>query len=425
MNETRMQWFHEDKYGTFIHWGLYSILGGRWKGERVSAFDGAEWIMYDAQIPVREYRKLADSFYARDFDADLMVRRIVEYGAKYLCFTAKHHDGFAMYDSKVSDYNIMHTPFGRDPLREIEQACRKYGIHFCIYYSQMQDWDDPNGYGNTWDYDAEKKDFRTYFTQKVKPQVRELLENYGKVHMIWFDTPYTMPVELCKELRELVLSIQPDCLISGRIGYGLGDFREMNDNNIPAAMFPYDWECPMTLNQSWGYSLDDGHWKQPKEVLSKMVTIFGKGGNLLLNIGPDADGNVPEESNQILTEVGAFLRQNGTSMYGSERMPDAPYLADWGGCTKRGNRLYLHVLHYPDAPYEIRIYNMKTKVNRVYLLQTGEELEFRQLYEIARDEYRFRIFLPEQPVHPLDTVVVAELDGELEYHDLRTIYERN
>ncbi len=422
--DSRMAWFRQARYGIFIHWGLYAHLGGFWKGERVSAFDGAEWIMRDGRIPVEEYRQIAKEFNPVDFDAEKIVDRVVQYGGKYLCFTAKHHDGFAMYDSKVSDYNIMHTPFGRDVVGELARACQKRGVIFCLYYSQMQDWEDPDGDGNTWDYEKEKKDFQAYFYRKAKPQVEELLTNYGKIGMIWFDTPYDMPRDLSDELAELVHKLQPECLISGRIGYGLGDFREMNDNNIPHNAFLEDWESPMTLNNTWGYSRVDHHWKSAGQVVRMLVNVVGKGGNLLLNIGPDERGRIPEESDEILLEVGRFLEKNGESIYGAIPMEDMPYENQWGGCTQKPGRFYMHVLDYPDEPYEIRIYNLKTKVKRVTLLETGEELKFVQLYEIARDEYRFRAFFPEKPINALDTVAVVETEGPLEYHDLRTIYAK-
>ena len=416
----RLEWFNAARYGLFIHWGLYAQLGGIWNG--VHYPHGTEWIMRNAQIPLAEYRKLAETFDPVDFDAEAWASAAESFGSKYLCFTAKHHDGFAMYDSKVSDYNIMHTPFGRDVVKELAEACRRHNIKFCLYYSQMQDWEDPDGDGNTWDFKPEEKHFERYFENKVKPQVRELLTNYGEVSMMWFDTPYDMPPDLSRELQELVHSIQPDCIISGRIGYGLGDFREMNDNNIPTVRFPYDWECPMTLNNTWGYSFDDENWKTPQQVLERLVTINGKGGNLLLNIGPDANGVVPEKSREVLKTVGAFLKDCGESIYGTQAAEDPVYLNYWGGCTQRGDRLYLHVFHYPAEPHELRIYNLETKVRRVFLLQSGGELRFLQKYEIARDEYRLCIFLPEKPLNPLDTVVALELDGEVKYHDLKTIY---
>lgn len=176
----RDHWFKDAKYGLFIHWGIYSMLGGVYKGEKIPY--GAEWIMKNAEIPLQEYRKLAETFNPVDFDAEDIVRKAKKWGMKYIVFTAKHHDGFAMYHSEVSDYNIMNTPFQRDPLKELAEECRKQGIILGIYYSQMQDWEDENGWGNEWDFKPDKeKDFEKYFYNKVKPQVKELLTNYGEV----------------------------------------------------------------------------------------------------------------------------------------------------------------------------------------------------------------------------------------------------
>ena len=422
MADKRMEWFRDAKYGVIIHWGLYSLLAGEWNGGDYSS--AAEWIMRNARIPLAEYRKLVDQFDPTEFNADEWVDRAVKYGAKYLCFTTKHHDGFAMFDSKVSDYNIMHTPFGRDVVKELSEACAKRGIVFCLYYSQMQDWEDPNADGNTWDFDPEKKDFKVYFEQKVKPQVRELLTNYGKIGMMWFDTPYQMPIELCRELRELVLSIQPDCIINGRIGYGLGDYRQMGDNDIPVLGYRGDWETPMTLNETWGYAANAKRWKAPKTVMNLLIDVAGKGGNLLLNIGPDGTGRIPDEGDHIMRTMGEWLKTNGESIYGTRRTIDFPYQIRWGGITTKGNTLYFHILHTDEITHQVRICNMESKVKRVYLLETGEELTFFQTYELARDEHRFRIITEGKVNDPLDTVIVVELEDEPKAHSLYMDFER-
>ncbi|MCI8854427.1 MAG: alpha-L-fucosidase [Lachnospiraceae bacterium] len=412
----KMKWFREAKYGMFVHWGLYAELGGIWNGRHYP--HGTEWIMKYARIPVQEYRKLADVFNPVDFDPEEWVEKAVRYGVKYLCFTAKHHDGFAMYDSKVSDYNIMHTPFGRDVVKELSQACRRHGIIFCVYYSQMQDWEDPNGSGNDWDYVEAEKDFRIYFENKVKPQVKELLTRYGDIGMIWFDTPYDMPLELCRELKDWVYSFQPDCIINGRIGYGLGDYRQMGDNNIPVLGYEDDWETPMTLNNTWGYSRVDEYWKSPRDVIKMLVDVSGKGGNLLLNVGPTPLGKIPEGSHEVMETVGDWLKINGDSIYGTNRCVDFPYQIKWGGVTVRENNLYLHVMT-PDADAEeIVLYSLETKVKRMYVLATGEQVPFRQYYEPARDEYWFRITIKGYCQDPLDSVLVAELEGEPGVHDI-------
>lgn len=410
-------WFKDAKYGLFIHWGIYAALGGIYQGEKVPY--GAEWIMRNARIPGKEYRRLAEQFNPVDFHAEEIVRKAKEWGMKYLVFTAKHHDGFAMYDSKVSDYNIMNTPFGRDPLKELADECQKQGMVLGIYYSQMQDWEDENGWGNDWDYKKdEEKDFEKYFYGKVEPQVRELLTNYGEVGIMWFDTPYVMPVELCKELKRFVKDLQPDCLINGRIGYKLGDYRQMSDNEIPVLSFPGAWETPMTLNDTWGYSSIDHNWKSAKDVLYKLVDVAGKGGNLLLNIGPDERGRIPQKSIEVLDEAGEWIRVNGESIYGCNSRLDFQYEIRWGKITGKNKKLFLHVFEYPEFPYEILVTGLRTKVTDVYMLEDKRQLEFYQSYEPARDEYRFRVILPETAKLNKDLVICAEYEGEINIQKL-------
>ncbi len=411
-------WFDKARYGMFIHWGLYALMGGVYQGQEVPY--GAEWIMKNARIPHEEYRRLMERFTAENFDADEIVRNAKRWGMEYLVFTAKHHDGFCMYHSKVSDYNIANTPFGQDVVKELAEACQKHGIVFCTYYSQMQDWADPNGWGNDWDFGPDReKDFEKYFRDKVKPQVKELLTGYGPIGMMWFDTPYTMPKELCLELRDYVKELQPDCLVSGRVGYGLGDFREIPDNETPVLSFHKPWETPTTMNNTWGYSERDHEWKSAETIQHKLVTIVQKGGHLLLNIGPDGTGAVPEGSSKVLEEVGAWMQKNGESIYACEAVPDYSYQLRFGQITLHGQTLYLHVFNYPRFPHEIIVVDMPVKVKSVQLLTTGEPLRFIQSYEIARNEYRFRVILPETCPDPIDTVVKVELEGPLCFQPLQ------
>ena len=417
----RLEWFNAARYGLFIHWGLYAQLGGIWNG--VHYPHGTEWIMRNAQIPLAEYRKLAETFDPVDFDAEAWASAAESFGSKYLCFTAKHHDGFAMYDSKVSDYNIMHTPFGRDVVKELAEACRRHNIKFCLYYSQMQDWEDPDGDGNTWDFKPEEKRFERYFENKVKPQLRELLTNYGEIGMIWFDTPYDMPVRLCRELQQYVHSIQPDCVISGRIGYGLGDFREMGDNEIPVLAYQGSWETPMTLNNTWGYSKTDESWKTPQTVIKMLIDVVGKGGNLLMNVGPDELGRFPEGSTRVLRTIGKWLEKNGESIYGAGACADFPYQIRWGGFTLHDRVLYVHILRTKEHPDGITIRNLQVKVRRAWRLDTGKEIPFRQSYEIARDEYRLVLDFCEKDMDPLDMVIAVELEEALRFHGAKQIFQ--
>ena len=234
MKDTKQKWFKDAKYGLFIHWGLYSILAGEYRGTKTDRI--AEWIENDLNIPVEEYRKLAEQFNPTGFHADDFVKRAKEqWGMKYIVLTAKHHEGFAMYDSKVSDFNVVKaTPYGKDILKELQVACEKHDVKMGLYYSQAQDWDDDNAYKKDYEDKNEwKPEFRTYFDEKCKPQLKELLENYDNISLIWFDTPMGMTADEAQELRDWVKGIKPDCIISGRIGHQKGDYMTTGDNFIP------------------------------------------------------------------------------------------------------------------------------------------------------------------------------------------------
>jgi len=250
--------------------------------------------MQKLQIPRTTYRELARDFNPVKFDAETWVKLARSTGMKYLVITAKHHDGFAMYDSQVSDYNIIDwTPFDRDPLKELADQCREQNIRFCIYYSHREDWDEPQAYGNTWDFDfnpGENLDrFEEYLEAKAKPQVRELIQNYGPFGLIWFDRGlYTQ--EQAQQFVDLARDLQSDIIINGRVGsYDqelVGDYQNMGDNGMPIGGIEEYWETPQTLNETWGYSQFDHEWKSAKEVIHRLVAIVSQGGNYLLNVGP-------------------------------------------------------------------------------------------------------------------------------------------
>lgn len=313
----RMRWWREAKYGMFIHWGLYSFLEGEWKGEPCPS--DCVQIMHRMGIPISEYELIAKEFNPVKFDAEQWVSLAKEGGMEYLIITAKHHDGFAMYASKYDDYNIMdRTPFGRDPIKELAEACKKNSIRFGVYYSLGRDWHHPHvptcGEGwrsNTWDFPDEKgKDLSIYFNEKVKTQITELLTNYGPIAVLWFDTHELITKDQSRELVELVRSIQPECIINGRVGNDEGDYIQLADNEVPKTVLEEDWETPVTMNNSWGFNRNDNNWKSSKAIYDQLVDVVNKGGNYLLNVGPTAKGLIPSPSVERIREVGKWLEEN-------------------------------------------------------------------------------------------------------------------
>lgn len=365
--EKRLEWFRHDKFGLFIHWGLYSIPAGFWKGQPSPGI--GEWIMNRLRVPVKDYEQLAGWFNPVRFDAEAWAQLAQDAGMKYVVITAKHHDGFALFKSAVSGYNMVDaTPFGRDIVKELAAACAKRGLRFGVYYSQSQDWHEPGGAGNDWDFpanDVKDKDgsFDRYLRDKAEPQLRELLTNYGPLCLVWFDTPQMMESgDRAQRLTSIVRTLQPACLIDGRLGK-VGDYVSTNDNYIPPDARDEAWEVPATLNQTWGYRSDDHNWKSSGELIFKLVDIVSKGGNYLLNVGPTAEGVIPQPSQDSLREVGAWLRQNGEAVYGAGRSPFGeefgeyasrlknragrpvflPY-GDWR-CTVKPGKLYFTLFH--------------------------------------------------------------------------------
>ena len=341
----RLEWFRAGRFGMFIHWGLYAIPAGEWQGQQIPGI--GEWLMLRARVPVVEYERLASQFNPVKFDAEAWASLAAEAGAKYVVITAKHHDGFCMFKSDFTSYNIVDaTPFGRDPMPELAEACRRHGLRFCFYYSQTQDWHHPDGDGNDWDYDESAKDFDGYVENYVKPQVRELLTKYGPIGLIWFDTPKRMTPEQSRGLVELVHELQPECLVNGRIGNGLGDYAESRDNVIPGGALQVDWEVPATINDTWGFKANDHNWKSPADLVRNLVDVVSKGGNYLLNVGPTAEGVIPQPSVERLQAVGRWLDTNGEAIYVTRPGPlqGRPDLRT----TARGSTVYLHAFNWPD-----------------------------------------------------------------------------
>ncbi|MCF7853564.1 MAG: alpha-L-fucosidase [Candidatus Pacebacteria bacterium] len=339
-------WFYESKFGMFIHWGLYAVPGGLWHGREMDYI--GEWIQAKFRIPNSEYEKLAEQFNPVGFDAEEWVSTARAAGMRYLVYTAKHHEGFAMYHSKVSPFNIVDaTPFGRDPLAELAVACRKYGIKLGIYYSQDLDWHEPDGgdpgpefpknfgmsWGNDWDFpEYSRKDFNRYFEEKAMPQLTELLTNYGPLGLIWFDCAVSITKEQSVRITAMVKQLQPECLMNTRLGNGFGDIGSLGDNELPSARREGLWESPLTMNDTWGFKINDSNWKYAPQLIENLVGLVSKDTNCLLNVGPKPDGRFPEPAVKILEEIGVWMKRNSAALHACSGNP-FPYDFEWGYMT--------------------------------------------------------------------------------------------
>ncbi|MDD7401866.1 MAG: alpha-L-fucosidase [Eubacteriales bacterium] len=408
LSATEPSWFHQARYGLFIHFGLYSLLGGQWQGREIPGL--AEWISHYAQIPREAYRDLAKSFDPKDLDPKALAHWAKDQGFRYLCLTAKHHEGFALYHSQVSAFNSVEaTSCGRDLVAEFAQACKEAGLVFCLYYSQAQDWDHPDGLEAY--RDSGHKNFERYFQEKCLPQVRELLTGYGPIGMVWFDTPLSMTEGQARELRDLVKDLQPSCLINGRIGHGLGDYLTTQDRRLPAQPLHRAWELPATLNSSWGYRASDHNWRTPLEVTRELLTVVSRGGNELLNIGPDGQGRIPEGSKACLEVVGSWLRQAGSAVYGSDTIDNYVYEAPELRFTHRPHHLYIHVLDPASlAGQEIPLPNIANQAVAASWLNHDGPCALRQTSTLEGDSY-WGLRVPEK-LDPASVVLTADIQTE-------------
>jgi alpha-L-fucosidase len=368
----RMQWWREARFGMFIHWGLYAQLAGSYDGKEID--NNGEWIMDRAMIPVAKYAAVAKEFNPVKFDAAEWVRIVKRAGMKYIVITAKHHDGFAMYPSKVSPFNLHDaTPFKRDPLAELAEACRREGLRFGLYYSQAMDWHHPGGQppNRGWWDAAQHGDMTNYIHTIAVPQVRELCSNYGPLAEIWWDMPRNMTPEFAEKLHAVVRELQPQALMNNRLGGGVKGDMETPEQFIPSTGGPEgrDWETCMTMNNTWGFKKQDTDWKSTEDLLRKLLDICHKGGNFLLNVGPTAEGVIPPASVERLAAIGRWLEKNGAAVYGTTASP-LPFLS-WGRCTRKGHTLFLHVFDWP-ANGELRV-PMQAKVTGACLLAKPDQ----------------------------------------------------
>ncbi len=398
---SRVQWFRDAKFGLFLHWGLYADLAGTWDGKRY--YGSGEWIMAQGKIPAADYAKVAGRFNPVNFNADEWVGIAKDAGIKYMVITAKHHEGFAMFDSKVSDFNIVKaTPYKKDPMKALAEATRKQGMPFGFYYSQFLDWHEPNGGGNSWDFDESKKDYLKYYHEKSIPQLKELMTNYGKLGVVWFDMPGGLTKDQTQKLVDSLHKLQPECLFSSRVGQGLGDYRDFGDSEVPPVPIDDVWESIYTHNDSWGYIQHDMNFKSSKEIIQLLANVASKGGNLMLNVGPDGTGNLPYYSVKFLKQTGVWLKQNGESIYGTTFgfVPAQP----WGVTTGKQDKLYLHVLNVPHDNM-LLVPSFGPKVSRVYSLINKKVLSYKQ------DEKGLHVALAGLDAKSPDNVFVVEYLG--------------
>lgn len=406
----RMAWWRKARFGLFIHWGLYSVPAGVYKG-RTQEGNLGEWIMNGLKIPIDEYEELANDFNPVDFDANEWVRIAKQAGMKYIVITTKHHDGFAMYHSKVSKWNIVDaTPFGRDPMKELARACKEQGLRLGFYYSQAQDWYHAGGISDerAWD-PSQAGDWNDYVRNIAAPQVREILTNYGGIAEIWWDSAkYAQSIEGVEMLAEATRE-QPAIVANGRLGMGRkGDFNTP-EQWIPASGQEGAWEACMTMNKTWGYRSDDPDWKPAEDLLCKLVDIASKGGNFLLNVGPKSDGTFPQESVDRLRFIGDWMALNSESIYATSSGP-FPRL-DWGCATaKRGagsSTLYLHVFDWP-SDGALSVPGLRNVVTSARLLATD------QMLDVDRNGDDVTILLTPDAPDPTVSVIKLELKGALD-----------
>ncbi len=371
-NAERGQLFDEGNYAMFIHYGLYSQLAN--KVDEKTYYGIGEWIMDPkmAGIPVDEYKQLAEIFNPSEYDAEAIVQLAKDAGMKYIVMGAKHHEGFAMYDSDACDFNIVDaTPFGRDPMKELSDACHEAGIGFGFYYSHSQDWTFPGARkGPTVDENGKPATFEDYFYKKCLPQVEELTTGYGPIEIVWFDTPGGMSKEYVQQLVDIVRKNQPNALVSGRAGHDLGDYQTLGDMEVPPHNVEGMWESVDTTNDSWAHAWYDQNWKTPKEILHRLVSCVGRGGTYMLNVGPTKEGVVPERAARSLREAGEWIHRYPQVVYDTDASP-WEHALPWGDVTVKGNRLFLSVFEWP-ASGKLYLPGLNTNIRSADLLN-GEK----------------------------------------------------
>lgn len=415
----RAKWFTDARFGMFIHWGVYSGAEGFWKGEKLrNDNDYAEWILYRNRIDREEYVTLLDRFDWNEIDPEKWVLLAKNSGMKYVTLTAKHHDGFALWDSKVSNFDLgNYTNPKRDIVQELADACKKHGIKLGLYYSHWVDWEHKNGWDHTREvYGITAEEYNNYWQEKVIPQMRELLTNYGDIGIIWFDmwVHYSQTIVTKKQLlqlKELIRELQPNCVVNSRLGLSIEedpdiDFKTLGDNQLGNKKENFPWQSPATVAHSWGFHSDDNQWKSTTTLLKSLIENTSLNGNFMLNIGPRANGDVPFEISSRMLEMGKWLTRNGESIYGAEGFDLRKDQHDWGKITckktENGFKLYLHVFTWP-LNKKLNLTGVSTSPKNIYLLNDEQKSKL----DFTHSEVVTQISLPaKQPDHYVSVIVV-------------------